>query len=290
MICSHPQFSKTAGQHPCGQCMECRINYKRVWAHRLLLEAKCHEFNSFTTLTLADSHLVFNNKAPILYKPDVQNFCQRLRDQLGPFRYYAVGEYGEQTQRPHYHLALFGVSDRSIDNVRHAWSDDLGSKGHVHMGTLTVESAQYICGYVTKKMTKPNDPRLEGREPEFALMSKGIGRGYLDVIQKYWGNYIHEYLRENEDVPKSLLHGERELPLGRYMVDKLRERFGVLEIVRAKNKRKAQERLQDMRYDGANPKKDENGQTIGYKVLAERDQRILNKSTLRVIKKKERKL
>lgn len=37
--------------HPCGQCVHCRVNSKREWISRLLLEAACHPVNQFWTLT-----------------------------------------------------------------------------------------------------------------------------------------------------------------------------------------------------------------------------------------------
>jgi len=51
--------------------------------------------------------------ADSLIKRDVQLFVKRLRkDQdargLAKIRYYLVGEYGDQTKRPHYHAAIFG--------------------------------------------------------------------------------------------------------------------------------------------------------------------------------------
>lgn len=43
--------------HPCGQCTFCRINSKREWISRLLLEAACHPYNQFWTLTYEEESL-----------------------------------------------------------------------------------------------------------------------------------------------------------------------------------------------------------------------------------------
>lgn len=42
---------------PCGHCAQCRMSYSKLWAHRGLMEAFCHEQNCFLTLTLDDDAL-----------------------------------------------------------------------------------------------------------------------------------------------------------------------------------------------------------------------------------------
>lgn len=239
-MCRYPIYNKAAGVDvPCGQCMHCRVNKQRVWAMRIVLESLAHESSLFVTLTYNDQHLVFNNKDAVLYYPDVQAFLKRLRERDVPrFRFYCVGEYGERTQRPHYHLAMFGLS---MDHCRHidaAWSDDLGPIGHVNYGSLTWDSAAYIAGYVTKKMTCVDDPRLYGRSPEFAKMSlrPGIGASYVEKMSEILGPHIVQYIASTGDVPTTLNMGSKTLPLGRYMISKLRKQFNVEVIGDAKKK------------------------------------------------------
>lgn len=155
----------------------------------------------------------------------------RLRKKIGRFRYYAVGEYGDETQRPHYHLALFGVPNCLYGKTRPRKScckncDTIGStwgKGNVFLGELTRESAQYIGGYVVKKMNNPDDERLEGRTPEFATMSNkpGLGYGVVDEIAQQCIKYNVKY------VPDSLTHGDKSYPLGTYLRDKIAEKTGL---------------------------------------------------------------
>jgi hypothetical protein len=238
MQCANP-FIKDGLAFGCGSCPNCRINKKREWSHRIMLEAAQYQDNNFITLTYDEDHLPENGD---LVPRHLQLFIKRLRRSFEPqkLRYFAVGEYGETTQRPHYHLAVFGYPtcsksttyrDRAghccpvCDSVQSAWSDGYSTMGYVYCGQLTPESAQYIAGYVTKKLTSHDDERLEGRHPEFARMSNrpGIGAGMMDEMASELLKYP---LDDLEDVPGALRHGSRLLPLGRYLKGRLRERIG----------------------------------------------------------------
>lgn len=132
-----------------------------------------------------------------------------------------MGEYGDQTWRPHYHAALYGVSALEDKVVRDSWG-----LGHVYLGELNQKSSQYIAGYVNKKMTKHDDPRLGDRYPEFARMSlkPGIGANAMDEVAKAIKS--NNYAMTLEDVPPMLRHGLSKLPLGRYLRRTLRDKIG----------------------------------------------------------------
>lgn len=46
---------------PCGKCIPCLINRKRLWKHRLILESYCHDKSAFVTLTYNDDQLYYRN-------------------------------------------------------------------------------------------------------------------------------------------------------------------------------------------------------------------------------------
>lgn len=86
--------------------MPCRLNRRRLWTHRLLLEQLKHGDSCFLTLTYDEKHLPEGGS---LVPKHAQDFLKRLRSKTNlKLRYYLVGEYGEDTERPHYHVALFG--------------------------------------------------------------------------------------------------------------------------------------------------------------------------------------
>lgn len=219
MLCRKP-FHKRGATFGCGQCMHCRYNRRRIWTHRIMLEALVHPRASFLTLTYKnvpdDGSL-----SPV----DLQLWLKRLRKSVGPCRYFAVGEYGDDNWRPHYHLALFGHGREISEEVRKTWG-----LGFTLTADLTYESAGYVCGYVTKKMTSVKDERLAGRYPEFARMSLKPGIGALSVhsissaLSSKWGR---DEVSRSGDVPDSLQHGRRKMPLGRYLRSRLRDELGV---------------------------------------------------------------
>jgi len=205
-----------------------------------MLEAADHDRKSFVTLTYNEQHLPAGDA---LHPADLQRFLKRLRKSVYPdkLRYFAVGEYGEQTNRPHYHLALFGYPQCSkgvtssnsrgyccpvCERVQSAWSIRDTPLGHIHSGELNQQTAAYIGGYVTKKLTKAGDPRLDGRPPEFARMSlrPGIGAGAADEVASV---LLTHRLDEAEYIPTRLAHGQSKLPLGRYIRNRIRERVDV---------------------------------------------------------------
>ena len=99
---------------PCGSCIGCRSEQSRQWAVRMMHEARQHDSSLFVTLTLDDRHL---NENAELSPEDFSRFIKRLRKtQNSPISFFGCGEYGEKTQRPHYHALLFGIDflDRHI--------------------------------------------------------------------------------------------------------------------------------------------------------------------------------
>lgn len=208
--------------------------------HRMMLETLKHADNAFVTLTYADECLTMVDKGSgsfaTLVPKHVQDWLKRLRKSVSPhrIRFYVVGEYGDATERPHYHAALFGFPTClygmsrysrlrvsccvNCDRVRDTWGF-----GNIFLGTLEEKSAQYIAGYVMKKMTDKEDLRLKGRYPEFARMSlrPGIGgEAVEDVVRALIGIDV------GVDVPNGLRHGSRVLPLGRYLRRRLRVQLG----------------------------------------------------------------
>lgn len=185
---------------PCGKCIDCKARRVSAWSFRLTEEEKKSETSYFITLTYdtTQSHIT---KAGFLtlYKRDVQLFFKRLRKKhaasphtnCGVIKYFAVGEYGNKTRRPHYHVIIFNVKLELMlsyqDQLVLKYSDYDGKipvkceqwdHGHVTVGKVTGASVGYSLKYISKKKTVPLH-RNDDRQPEFSLMSKRLGMSYL---------------------------------------------------------------------------------------------------------------
>lgn len=219
MLCKFP-FRQGVAEYRCGRCMPCRIMRRTLWANRLMLEYQLHESASFITLTYSQEHYP---KGGTLVPRDLQLFLKRVREYVSPLRlrFFAVGEYGDQTWRPHYHLIVFGRLSKEL--CEKAWPF-----GWVQFGTVTSGSCLYVTKYAIKRMTAPDDPRLRGRYPEFVRMSlkPGIGADAVPVIAEAVKSKGGAYVREHGDVPSMLRSDGKLRPLGRYLQRKLREACG----------------------------------------------------------------
>lgn len=223
MLCSKPFM---AGNVPfgCGQCLPCRVNRRRLWSWRMFLESLVHQESCFVTLTYRPEAMPDGGSLQPIH---LQKFLKLLRHYVAPrkLRFFACGEYGDLTWRPHYHAALFGVGPADAGSVEKSWPH-----GFVQVGDLNQKSAQYIAGYVVKKLTYREHPNWSSLYPEFARMSlkPGIGATALEVIAEsvFSVDGVREFHTVG-DVPHRLLAGGRNLPLGRYLRRKLRELVGM---------------------------------------------------------------
>lgn len=163
---------------PCGRCGFCLATRRSDWSTRLEYEAKLWLEKKFITLTYADAHLYWRNGIPQLHKHHLQLYFKKLRKAGYKLRYYAVGEYGSKTYRPHYHVILFGSVPENI--LRSKWDF-----GHVHIGNVTQASISYCLKYIVNGWSKG---MRYGRVSPFATMSRkpGLGANYLSSAMIEW--------------------------------------------------------------------------------------------------------
>lgn len=195
---------------PCGRCVECLKNKRQQWAVRLLIESRQYEHNTFLTLTLSNEYEKEFRKD---MKRPLMLYIDRLRKHLGyrP-KYFFVAELGdedEHTGRLHYHGILFNTDKKQLpyELQRSKWK-----YGHAFTGYCNDNT----CNYVVKYVTKGNEPgkKLPKWFKPFVLVSNGIGKAYLDTVDKSW--HINGF--DFRDVVK---FGETIYPLPTYYRDKI---------------------------------------------------------------------
>lgn len=190
---------------PCGHCIGCRLDQSRAWADRMMLELDHSKSAIFVTLTYNNENVPFTEDeytgefgALTLDKRDLQLFFKRLRKYFGnkEIRYYAAGEYGTTTYRPHYHAIIFGLSLEDFPDRSPRGRNELGqihyssgvlerlwSNGFVVLADVSWQTCAYVSRYVQKKVYGGHNFLGDtfGCEPEFSVMSRrpGIAGYYL---------------------------------------------------------------------------------------------------------------
>lgn len=143
---------------PCGSCLGCRKAKALEWAHRCWLESQAHEEQCWVTLTYDDQNVPPQG----LVKDHLASWLKRLRSRVAPrqVRFFASGEYGDTTQRPHYHAILFGLSRFEVEHeleprVNRLTGDEIMPSwtfGFARTDPLTPAAIAYVAGYVAKKI------------------------------------------------------------------------------------------------------------------------------------------
>lgn len=205
---------------PCGKCIGCLRNRAQEWCQRMWHESQEHLYtggSGMITLTYTDESVPHGGDGvETLQKSHLQRFFKRLRYRTDkPIKYYAVGEYGRRTGRPHYHIALFGeafTSDRvliecsynssRINRLRQGvnqmlysskilnecWTENNTLLGIATTSDINTAGMLYIGKYLIKTWNDYADEIINRgkRIPAFATMSNGIGRKYYEKHHKQW--------------------------------------------------------------------------------------------------------
>lgn len=177
-----------AHEVPCGKCAFCTMNRRSDWMFRIHHEMRDQEYPGyFLTLTYSEKRVPRLKDGQLSLRfIHVQKFIKRLRKRGYYAKYVCVGEYGELTARPHFHMLLW--SSVSPEECERIWE-----KGAIRFGTLTMASAMYTLKYIITKGVWSKDDRREAPRAQF---SKGLGITYLGK------NYLEGIQVQNYHVPE----------------------------------------------------------------------------------------
>lgn len=147
----------------CGHCLGCRLDHANQWATRIAKEIQNHKDNCFVTLTYANEKLPLTNTGKMtLRKKDFQDFIKRLRYHTDKkILYFACGEYGPTTFRPHYHAIIMGwkpddlkesvMSKTGNSTFTSKKLENIWQNGFVNVQEANYKTACYVARYVQKK-------------------------------------------------------------------------------------------------------------------------------------------
>ena len=224
----------------------------------------------FVTLTYDDNEIPlgkFSDSvghtyiAPYVSKTDVQKFFKRLRKKYegSEIRYFLVSEYGPTTFRPHYHLILYNLPRFSQDTLLQDAKITKDLQKIWSLGFITLDKVTYgRISYVTKYMSCTTD-LPEYLPPPFRLMSKGLGKSYLDKTDRI------EWHRQN--LACYYPDGKFKLRFPRYLKDKIFDDSMKMDIHDQIIQSRQEARLKDI----------ENAENFGYKNYVEYRQSMIER-------------
>lgn len=131
---------------------------------------------------------------------DLTKFIKDLRKyysvhlQHDGIRFFACGEYGGKTGRPHFHIILFNCPIPDLKLYKTNFQDKplynspiidrIWKKGYAVIAECNFDTCAYVARYIMKKQTGQNKVMYDIMDltPEFTRMSRmpGIGRQYYD--------------------------------------------------------------------------------------------------------------
>ena len=180
---------------PCGQCEECLKERKIDLYKRIKKEISYWEKNIFVTLTYDNEH-----KKNLNFR-DIQLFLKRLRKKE-KVRYFYVGELGENTKRPHYHMIIFNYEPndkeetiKTKSNFEQFTSKELTriwGNGRVTFSKMEKGLINYILKYLTKNMGENEFIISWSRKPPLGVKAE---------TQEEWQNFKKEF-EERKHLPK----------------------------------------------------------------------------------------
>lgn len=218
--CINPYISNWGSDSvafPCGQCPVCRQKKAQEWALRLSFESRLYKKEEIAFVTLTYSPETIPDKYTLVPE-HLSSFIKRLRKHLSSrtdkkIRFFGCGEYGEKRSRPHYHLLIFGIDKENLDCIQKSWK----------LGIIDIQQPRsygnvesYVAGYVSKKQPKVHYGK--DRVPPFHRQSLGIGWNFVK------NNFPHFS-------PICIINNKTRY-IGRYLRNKLAEKFNILEEVK----------------------------------------------------------
>ncbi|AXH73312.1 MAG: replication initiator protein [Microviridae sp.] len=221
MQCIRPMPMTVNGERihvPCNHCNFCLQNRRNEWAYRLTYELKRSQSAKFLTITYNEEHVPKYKDLPVLDKSHLtllfktikqkqkrllviqgkqQKLSQVKKNELydkWKIKYYAVGEYGTQFERPHYHAIVYNLNPFILGKLN---IDALWNKGNIHYGDANEKTISYTAKYLIDAQEEEWQKKF--RPKPFAIMSKGLGENYIEARKEWHTKDLKFYVNKQGD-------------------------------------------------------------------------------------------
>lgn len=262
---------------PCNHCYACSLTYSAEKATLMMLETQKSDQNYFITLTYDEEHLPIAEEQhytepltgekidipnqgdfePTLVPEDMKTFINTLkrhynRKGINDIKYMYCGEYGETTDRPHYHLILCNCpleteefyspkQDTDLNmHYHHKYLDKIWGKGLIDIAEVTFNSCAYVARYCAKKR-KENYDKLDllkrGKYPEFIRTSVNLGKDYYEENK--------ENIYETDELIMKTLNGNVATVKPPKKFDEWYQKEKPIEMMFIKNQRKREGEIRE---------------------------------------------
>lgn len=147
-------------------------------------------------------------KVAVLCKYDLQIFFKNLRNKIHKLnkefdycydegiRYYAVGEYGPKTLRPHYHVLLFTNSD-FVASILQQILCEAWPYGIVDTQISKGKASDYVASYVNSRLLVPSFLNVIGVRP-FQIHSRYFGETLLrEKVEKVYSSPFANFIEKS---------------------------------------------------------------------------------------------
>lgn len=213
---------------PCGKCAECRSKKQSEFAALSLFEALNAGSLAFFTLTYDDGNLPLMaskvDKGEIVHQHIVDYRCpdwshdyhvypslcrEHVRAWIKNFRedykrrhgervklsYACFGEYGDRTQRPHYHCLVYGLEDSEVERLRRSWQFGFTdchvvSRFNSDGSDAFVKVSRYVSKYVAKCDALPDFVQAGFAEKPRLICSQHFGSKSVSSELDKYRNFI----------------------------------------------------------------------------------------------------
>lgn len=200
-------------QVPCGLCYPCLKRFQNDWRVRLLnewlnLSISEQKKSRFLTLTVAPRYYKLMLKNPAKMIKHFRDEYRRIFKKS--VRYWCITEYGDTTDRLHFHMLVFNTDASRSD------FDSIWKYGIVNNRVINKKRIMYCISYITDGVDPKTLLLPKERKPK-VFCSPGLGKSYCTSVNRR--NHVLDGARKRFNLTVNL--GGYNYAMPRYYSNKI---------------------------------------------------------------------